>query len=380
VNDGKINWVNTIFFTLTSITGVAGVLWLVSTGAVQAETVGFSVILLYLSGLSITAGYHRYFSHLTYEASLPLRIFYLIFGTMGVQGSVLEWCTDHRNHHLYTDTNGDPYNAKRGFWYSHIGWLFLLDDNKRDYSNVRDLAKDPAISFQHVYYLPVMIILNFIMPLLVCSLWGDPWGGLLIAGFARMAINHHFTFFINSLAHILGKQTYSSTCTAKDNWILSFFTYGEGFHNYHHQFAKDYRNGVRWFHFDPTKWLIFLCSKLKLASNLLRIPETTIIGYQFSMQTKEAKAHCNDESLQKSLDEMLVSARETLNRLSEQMDEIRAEYIQLKNEKVSAMKKHVLKYQFKVNRLKQKQIKQQILNTIESYRLSVSMIMCQASS
>jgi len=140
------------------------------------------------------------------------------------------------------------------------------------YENCRDLKKDPIVMWQHRHYLPLVLSLNFGLPLILGIWHGDILGMLLLAGVARLAISHHFTFFINSLAHIWGNQPYSDNNSSKDNAIIALLTFGEGYHNYHHSFQRDYRNGIRWWHFDPTKWLIRSLALMGLAKNLYRTP------------------------------------------------------------------------------------------------------------
>ena len=118
---------------------------------------------------------------------------------------------------------------------------------------------------------------------------GDVVGVVLLAGLLRLVVSHHFTFFINSWAHVSGKQPYTDTNTARDNPVLALFTWGEGYHNYHHIFQNDYRNGVKWWQYDPTKWLIYGLSRFGLASNLRRIPRYTIVKAEVEMKFKRAE-------------------------------------------------------------------------------------------
>ncbi len=250
-----------------------------------------SIVLMWVTGMSITAGYHRLWSHKAYDASPVVRVLLAIGGAMALQNSILHWASDHRIHHRHVDDNDkDPYSAKRGFWYSHIGWMLREYQASRysDYNNCRDLQKDKVVMWQHKHYLAIMLSANLGIPVLLGWLNGDIWGMFLIAGVFRLVVVHHITFFINSLAHIWGKQPYTDENTARDNGILAFFTFGEGYHNFHHIFEYDYRNGIRWWQFDPTKWLIGLLAKLGLAKNLRRVPEQRIAQAIVKMQLKRA--------------------------------------------------------------------------------------------
>ena len=234
----------------------------------------WSVFILFmaLTGMSITAGYHRLWSHKSYEARSLYRLFWAIWGACALQNSVLHWASDHRNHHRFVDWDDrDPYSAKRGFWFSHIGWILRKHDSgEDDFSNVQDLIADPVVRWQHKYYAHLAVVTNLVVPLLLGYWHGKLWGVVLLAGVLRLVLNHHFAFLINSLAHIWGGQSYVDDHTARDNHLLAFFTYGEGYHNYHHRFQWDYRNGVKWWHFDPGKWMIKLSSWLRLSYGLKR--------------------------------------------------------------------------------------------------------------
>jgi stearoyl-CoA desaturase (delta-9 desaturase) len=213
------------------------------------------LLLLGANGMSITCGYDRLFAHATYEAHPVLKIAYLLFGAMALQNSALNWCAAHRVHHRHIDApERDPYCARRGFWFSHIGWMLRnYPSGEPDFSCVRDLQRDRLVMWQHRHYFPLALARNFGLPLLLGWASGDVLGTFLLAGVLRLVISHHATFCINSLAHMWGAQPYTDDNTARDNGIVAVLTYGEGYHNFHHLFPNDYRNGVRWWQWDPTK-------------------------------------------------------------------------------------------------------------------------------
>jgi stearoyl-CoA desaturase (delta-9 desaturase) len=165
-----------------------------------------------------------------------------------------------------------------------------------DYDVVPDLLNNPIVMWQHRHYLELVLATNILLPLGVGFLVGDPIGVFLLAGLARLVLNHHFTFFINSLAHMWGKQPYTDENTAKDNWFLSIFTYGEGYHNFHHLFQSDYRNGVRWYAFDLNKWFIATASALGLARGLRRTPQFKILRARLHMDFKRARERLTQEA------------------------------------------------------------------------------------
>jgi len=206
-------------------------------------------------------------------------------GAAAYEGSVKWWSRNHRAHHRYTDTDRDPYNAKRGFFYSHLGWMLVKQNVKKiGYADITDLQRDPMIQWQHKYYLPVALSVGMAFPVLVSFLWGDMRGGFFYAVMLRMFVVHHATFFVNSLAHSLGDKTYSDLHTAFDSVVTAILTFGEGYHNYHHEFPADYRNGVQIYHYDPTKWLITALSYLGLAYNLKHMSDEEIEKAKIQMK------------------------------------------------------------------------------------------------
>ena len=253
-----INWITTIVFTVTPLAALVLVPWYGFTHGYSLWAWLSLVFFLWACGISITAGYHRLWSHRAYQAHWSVRLFFMLFGAMALQNSILIWGSQHRTHHRFVDdVDKDPYSAKRGFWFSHMGWILRdYPSGRNDFTNAKDLERDPIVMFQHRFYLPLTLAMNIGLPLALGWAVGDVWGVFLLGGLLRLVINHHFTWFINSLAHMWGTQPYTDENTARDNPVLAFLTYGEGYHNFHHIFQNDYRNGVKWWQFDPTKWLI----------------------------------------------------------------------------------------------------------------------------
>lgn len=287
----RLLWANVLMFALTLAASLTVVPWYGFTfGYSTAAWVWFAV-LLYANGLAITGGYHRLWSHRTYDSHWSLRFIYMILGAMALQNSVLVWASGHRMHHQYVDdADRDPYSASRGLWFSHIGWMLRrYPSGEVDFSNVRDLQKDPLVAFQHRYYYPLAIGLNVLVPLALGWLHGDLWGVFLLAGVLRLVVSHHFTFLINSVAHAFGRQPYSDEHSARDNGWLAFLTYGEGYHNFHHQFAHDYRNGIHWWQWDPSKWIICSLSWVGITRKLRRTPAVTIQRARLAMQFRRVQ-------------------------------------------------------------------------------------------
>lgn len=276
--DQQLDWTNILFLIISPLIGIVGTgVYVYFNGIHPLEIVTFILFYL-LTGLSITAGYHRYFSHRSYDCHFLLRLFYLVFGACALENSLLRWASDHRMHHKNVDTDLDPYNIKKGGWYAHIGWIFYKRTVDPHFTNVQDLIKDPLVLWQKKYYVPIAVLAGFLLPALIGLAVDRPLGGFLFGGFFRVTFVHHATFFINSLAHMVGRQTYSNQDSSRDSWWLAFLTYGEGYHNFHHKFQADYRNGFRWYHFDPTKWLVAIGKWVGLTHRLNRTPSEKILA------------------------------------------------------------------------------------------------------
>jgi stearoyl-CoA desaturase (delta-9 desaturase) len=285
----RVNWLNTTFLLGTLLIALVATPWyLWSYGFGVPEWATFFAIWLCV-GLSVTGGYHRLFSHKTYQASWPVRLFYLVFGAAALENSVLNWSADHRVHHDHVDEERDPYNIQKGFWWAHIGWVFFVSDTPAPRSVVRDLEEDPLVVWQDRWYKFIGIGVALGIPALVGVLTGRLLGCLIIGGVLRIVVSHHGTFFINSLCHMVGRQPYSRAHSARDSMVMAVLAFGEGYHNYHHSFPFDYRNGIRRWHFDPAKWLIWALSRVGLTRELRRAPEAAILKAKIEIQFESAK-------------------------------------------------------------------------------------------
>lgn len=314
-----INWVPAIVLLSTLFLAIAIVPWYLWThGVGMGVWVAFAILMAW-TGLSITAGYHRLWSHKSYEAHPVVKYILLLGATLAVESSVFDWCSGHRSHHRHVDDEyDDPYSSRRGFWFSHMGWMLRkYPSGQYDYKNIPDLKKDKLLALQHKYYGFWVIATNVVVLAMIGWITGDMLGTFLVAGLLRLVLTHHFTFFINSLCHMFGTRPYTDENTARDNGLLAIVTWGEGYHNYHHYFQYDYRNGVKWWQYDPTKWIIGLLAKVGLASNLKRVDDLTIKHAELTMQFKRAQERIATGG-EPSLDERLAAFKE---RISAEYDE-----------------------------------------------------------
>ncbi|CAE6376344.1 unnamed protein product [Rhizoctonia solani] len=286
----ELNYLSCFFIFITPLVALYGGL----TTSLQSNTALFALFWYFVTGLGITAGYHRLWAHRAYNASKPLEYFLALAGAGAVQGSIKWWSRGHRAHHRYTDTELDPYNAHLGFFWSHIGWMIFKPRRKPGVADVSDLANNKVAQWQHRWYLWLILTMSFGIPTAVPGLlWGDWRGGFFYAGVARLCFVHHSTWCVNSLAHWLGERSFDDKHTPRDHLITALVTIGEGYHNFHHQFPMDYRNAIKWYQYDPTKWFITAMSWLGLASQLKVFPDNEVKKGQMTMELKKLKARAD---------------------------------------------------------------------------------------
>ena len=253
---GEWRWPMVVYLGWVHLTAVYATVVLLAFGGecplfgtslrVKTETIVFAVALYVCSGLGITAGAHRLWSHRSYKASAPLKVLLMLFNSIANQGTILGWCRDHRMHHLYTDTDADPHDSRRGVWFTHVGWLLvkrrakLLEEGKK--LNIADLYADRAVVFQKRAGLFWNLTWCFAFPPLAARLlWGDTlWNGFLFAGVLRYVLLLNATWSVNSVAHLWGWKPYGSRHSAVENGWVALVALGEGWHNWHHAFPYDY--------------------------------------------------------------------------------------------------------------------------------------------
>lgn len=342
-----VNWLPTIMFIVTTLVTVTLVPWYAIEYGYQTSAIVAFFAITWLTGMSITGGYHRLWSHNAYQAHWLLRIWYALWGAAAMQNTILDWASGHRVHHRHVDdVDKDPYSAKRGFWFSHMGWMLRkYPSGKVNFDNVKNLMSDPIVMWQYKYYLPITLAMNIGVPVALGLFFGDLWGMILLAGFARIVVAHHVTFFINSIAHMWGSQPYTDENTARDNAFFAFLTHGEGYHNYHHIFQTDYRNGIRWFHWDPTKWFIKACSWVGLTSNLKTVSDFKIQRAIVKMQFKRANEQLEQASTLEKFADNIEQMKHTLEQEYEEFKKTLNDWTELQShkyqEKVQETRKNI---------------------------------------
>jgi stearoyl-CoA desaturase (delta-9 desaturase) len=340
----RVDWPTSSFLIGTlflSLTAAPAYLWFFGIDWFQ---IALFLVMFCGCGFSITLGYHRLYSHLTFQAHWIVRLFTLIFGAAAFENSVLLWACEHRTHHKHVDHDEDPYCISKGFFHAHIGWLMFKLKPCPPFDNVADLQKDPLIVWQHRYIHLIAVSVAFVFPTILGFAWGG-WisalGAFLIAGVTRIVVLQHCTFCINSLCHYLGKQPYSSKCSARDSWLMAIVTLGEGYHNYHHEFQYDYRNGVKPWQIDPTKWIIWTLSKLGFVSKLRRVPTEKIVLAELAETQRQLEAKLASPGLTDAASAYITSAYHRLQGAAKQWTQRKAEQLEVTCKMIAELRNEI---------------------------------------
>lgn len=339
----RVNWGTSSFLIITVlVTLIATPIYIFKHG-IDPFLIFLFVFNFIATGMSITLGYHRLFSHAAFKAKAPVKLVTLLFGASAFEDSALDWSSDHRLHHKYVDEEEDPYDISKGFFWAHMGWIFFKL-YPRELPNVNDLRKDKLVMWQHKYHMLIGFLVGIVTPTLLAYWYGGATlalGGFLISGIARVVAVQHCTFFINSACHCIGTRPYDTSNTARDSWVMAIPTFGEGYHNYHHAFQHDYRNGVKPWQIDPTKWAIWTLSKLGLASDLKQVSDEKILLAELRETRKQAT-----EQLEKvATEEESNAAVEKLQTLSASLQENYAELENAVSEKIEISREVLNRWQ-----------------------------------
>ncbi|CAG7931452.1 unnamed protein product [Penicillium olsonii] len=282
----KIHWVNLLFTGIIPMAAsVAGILWV----PLKTQTAVFTTIFAACSSIAITAGVTIAYGPIVPILHHPiLQKLLAILGASAGQNSIKKWCGDHRAHHRYVDSDRDPDSVHKGLFYAHYGWVVLKrKPGGIGLVNIDDLTKNTIVTWQHSYYPILLFLTAYVFPVTISKLFFDDfYGGVVYASCLRLFFIQQSTFCINSLAHWVGEKPFSGKSPC-DNFLVALITYGEGYHNFHHEFPMDYRNGIRWAHYDPTKWFIWICAHINLAFDLKRFPENEIEKCRFQQLERQ---------------------------------------------------------------------------------------------
>jgi len=289
----------------------------------------------YISNITVGLGFHRLWSHDTYKTNSFVEFILVLLSAGTLQGPALSWASNHFDHHTYTDEEKDPHNSLKyksrikSFWWSHMGWMLVGEGSYKSINRVTlvKLGRNKLLKWQLKYYWHIAIAMNTVVPALVGFALGGTalaaYAGFLFIGLARAA-QQQVTFFVNSTCHFAGTQKYVKG-TPGDIWWLAFLLLGENWHNYHHAFPSDYRNGAQWYQMDVHKWLIYLMSKCGLAWDLKRTEKVRIEAKKAQTIAQYAKSRKDKlESLQDKVAELAAAFQEKLSEIESSSIEIRA--------------------------------------------------------
>jgi stearoyl-CoA desaturase (Delta-9 desaturase) len=229
---------------------------------VTARSLVLLVVLYVTRVFFITAGYHRYFAHRSYRMARVPQFLMAFGGLTAVQKGPLWWAGNHRDHHRYTDGERDPHTPKKGFWWSHIGWVLSSDYGRSDHDKIRDFARFPELRFldRHDWLGP--------WALGVASYIVAGWPGVVVGFFGSTVLLWHATFSVNSLAHMIGRRRYDTPDTSRNLWPLALLTFGEGWHNNHHHYPASARQGFTWWQLDVSYFALRALACVRLVRGL----------------------------------------------------------------------------------------------------------------
>jgi stearoyl-CoA desaturase (Delta-9 desaturase) len=249
------------------------------------KELGFFLMAYYGATLSVGLGLHRLWAHGTYKTNKYVEFVLALFAAGTLQGPALVWSSDHHNHHAYTDKEKDPHtplkfsNRIKGFFWSHMGWMLYSTNLKHlERVTLTKLGHNKILRWQMKYYWYLAVFMNLILPAAIGYLIGfdlqTTFAAYVFIGLGR-ALQQQMTFCVNSVCHFFGSKKYANVTSGDIGWMFIFLL-GENWHNFHHAFGRDYRNGVKWYQFDVHKWLICAMEKVGLAYDLVRTPEVRI--------------------------------------------------------------------------------------------------------
>lgn len=268
-----------VFLTVPFAALVAAVPLLWGRGLGWRDVV-IAVVMYAVTGHGITVGFHRYFTHHSFRATRWLRVVLAVCGSMAIQGPIIQWVADHRRHHRFSDRDGDPHSPWRygrglaaltkGFFYSHIGWMFEWEQTSQA-KYAPDLCADRAVKRVSQLF-PLWVTVSMLLPPLVGGLWSWSWQGAWWAFFwgslVRVGLLYHVTFAINSVCHLSGRRPYRTKDRSGNVWWLALLSMGESWHNFHHAEPTSARHGVGRLQFDTSAIIIRTLERLRLVSEV----------------------------------------------------------------------------------------------------------------
>ena len=279
--------------TILPFLGFIAAVWTLWGAGLSGVDASIALGMYCLTGLGVTVGFHRLFTHQSFETKPWVRNALAVAGSMAIQGPVIRWVADHRRHHAFADQPGDPHSPHldegpgvkgvlKGLWHAHIGWFF--DDEQTSARRwAPDLVREPAMRKIDSLF-PLWALISFgAPPLIGFAITGTAQGALtafLWGSLARIFLLHHVTWSVNSICHFYGNRPYKTTDFSTNNWVLSIISFGESWHNNHHAFPTSAVHGIERGQIDMTGWTIRLMQKLRLADDVKVVSEKQIASKQ----------------------------------------------------------------------------------------------------
>jgi stearoyl-CoA desaturase (delta-9 desaturase) len=286
----EYEWLNRALTGLITVGPMLALLlvgWQLWDGLLRGSDLIVLVVLYLLTGLGITVGFHRLFTHRSFKTSPVLRGVFAVLGSAAIEGPVISWVADHRKHHAFSDQAGDPHSphvdhgggvrgALRGLAHAHLGWLFIHTERGSRERYAPDLLADPVVAFvDRTFFVWALggLGVAFLLGGIIGGSWRAALTGLLWGGAVRMLLLHHVTYSINSLCHFFGRRDYQTGDESRNLAWLAPLSLGEAWHNNHHAFPTSAAHGLSWRQFDASGLVIGAMERLGLCWDVVRVPK-----------------------------------------------------------------------------------------------------------
>ncbi|MBP5977319.1 acyl-CoA desaturase [Brasilonema sp. CT11] len=264
----QLNWLHITFFAGLHV----GILFALFPNTFSWKAFGVFLFLYWVTGgLGITLGFHRLITHRSFQTPKWLEYFLALCGTLACQGGPIDWVGMHRIHHLHSDEELDPHDSNKGFWWSHMAWMFYHSPAFADVPRfTKDIKDDPFYQFLQKNMILIQVALGIVLLLL------GGWSFVVWGVFVRLIFVWHCTWFVNSATHKFGYRTYDTSDRSTNCWWVALLTYGEGWHNNHHAYQYSARHGLKWWEIDLTWMTVQLLQRLGLATNVKLAPQKAV--------------------------------------------------------------------------------------------------------
>ncbi len=301
---GALIWqrIAMLLITIVPLAGVVAAITLLWGRGISGTDLGLLLGFYFFAGFGVTVGFHRLFTHKSFRAAAPVRWLLAVAGSMGIQGSVIDWVAAHRRHHAYSDRAGDPHSPHvdaaggpvgmlKGLWYAHTGWMFSSDRTVKE-AWAPDLLAEPMIRRVSAAF-PWLVAVSFVAPAVlggaITGTWAGALTGFIWGGLVRIFVLHHVTWSINSICHVFGTRPFDSHDEARNNAAMALIGFGEGWHNAHHAFPSSARHGLRWWELDLSYLLIRGLAVARLVRGI-KVPSPAQIARRLRSQQLDATA------------------------------------------------------------------------------------------